>query len=122
MSIEKNLTIKYKIWLETDDSDGILGDGKWKLLKAISESGTLTEAMKKSGLSFRKTWNNLNKIEEMLGFPIIQKQRGGIKGGKTTLTPQGQAIVNAFDKFHQKYDVILSQALKEMLDEIEQKV
>ncbi|MCD4745609.1 MAG: LysR family transcriptional regulator [Bacteroidales bacterium] len=118
----KNFTIKYKIWIETNDNKGILGDGKWKLLKTISETSSLKAAMKKHGLTYRKTWDNLNKIEETLGFQIIKRQRGGKEGGKTILTPQGQAIVNAFNKFHEKYDIIITQALQETLTEIKQQI
>ncbi|HQQ12954.1 MAG TPA: LysR family transcriptional regulator [Bacteroidales bacterium] len=110
-----DFTIKFKIWLETKDDSGILGDGKWKLLKTINETGSLNAAMRKHGLTYRKTWDNLNKIEDKFGFPIIERQRGGKTGGKTVLTPQGQAIVTAFDKFHEKYDQIIAQALQETL-------
>lgn len=117
-----DFSIRFKIWLETNDNCGILGDGKWKLLKTISETGSLKAAMKKHGLTYRKTWDNLNKIESFLGFQIIERQRGGKEGGKTVLTPQGQAIVNAFDNFHEKYDQIINQALQETLNEIKQKI
>jgi molybdate transport system regulatory protein len=113
-----NIILKYKIWLETNEKAGVLGDGKWRLLKAIDETGCLTDAMKKLGLSYRKTWDNLVKIEETLGFKIVEKQRGGASGGKTVLTKEGKAIVDAFDKFHDKYDAIISQGLEEMLEEI----
>ncbi len=112
------LILKYKIWLETEDKIGVLGDEKCNLLKTISETGSLKEAMKKNNITYRKTWDNLNKIEKILGFPVLQKQRGGIKGGQTILTPQGQAIVNAFDKFHKKYDVVINKALEEIQKEI----
>lgn len=117
-----NFNIKFKIWLETENHDGILGDGKWKLLQTINETGSLKAAMKKHGLSYRKTWNNLNKIEKFLGFPVIEKQRGGKNGGKTILTPQGQAIVESFNKFHEKYDTLINKALQETLNEIKQKL
>ncbi len=114
--------IKFKIWLETNDNVGILGDGKWKLLKDISETSSLNAAMKKNRLTYRKTWDNLNKIEKIFGFSIIERQRGGKNGGKTILTKEGQAIVDAFDKFHEKYDQIIKQALQETLNEIKQKI
>ncbi len=114
----KKFSFKYKIWLETDDNKGILGEGKFELLKTISETGSLKAAMKKHKLSYRKTWDNLNRIEETLGFKIIERQRGGKTGGKTVLTPEGQAIVTAFEKFYQKYDSFIQQALDDTLSEI----
>jgi molybdate transport system regulatory protein len=122
MPEKKKLKIKYKIWIETEDSKGVFGDGKWRLLKSIHETGSLKEAMNKHNLSYRKTWDNLNKIEETLGFEIINKQRGGKTGGTTTLTPAGEAIVKAFDKFHSKYDTIISDALEDTLMEIHKSI
>jgi molybdate transport repressor ModE-like protein len=116
------IKIKYKIWLETDDKDGVLGDGKWCLLKAIDETGCLNDALKKLGLSYRKTWDNLVKIEEMLGFKILEKQRGGASGGQTVLTENGKAIVKAFDEFHEKYDKIISEGLDEMMLKIQNNI
>jgi molybdate transport system regulatory protein len=113
-----NLTLKYKIWLETDESESVLGDGKCRLLKTISETGSLKEAMKIHHLTYRKTWDKLNKIEETLGFPIIERHRGGKEGGKTMLTKQGQAIVEAFEKFHTDYDSLIKKGLNETLNEI----
>ena len=118
----KNMAIKYKIWLESEDNEGILGDGKLQLLKTISETNSLKAAIKTHGLTYRKTWNNLNKIEQTLGFPIIDRQQGGKDGGKTNLTQKGKAIVDALEKFHEKYDAIITQALQETLNEIKQKI
>lgn len=112
------IKLKYKIWLETDEKAGVLGDGKCRLLKAIDETGCLNNALKKLGLSYRKTWDNLVKIEETLGFKIVEKQRGGATGGNTVLTKEGKTIVDAFDKFHSKYDNLITKGLDEMLDEI----
>lgn len=117
-----NLTIKYKIWIENNNNNGILGDGKWQLLKSIQELGSLEAAMNKHNLSYRKTWNNLKKIERALGFPIIQRYRGGKDGGHSSLSPQGYAIVKAFDEFHNKYDKLINEGLEETLNEIKKNI
>jgi molybdate transport system regulatory protein len=116
------IKLKYKIWLESDEKEGVLGDGKWLLLKAIDETGCLNDALKKLGLSYRKTWDNLVRIEETLGFKIVEKQRGGASGGKTVLTKEGKAIVDAFDRFHEKYDAMIIQGLDEMLNDIKKNI
>jgi molybdate transport system regulatory protein len=117
-----DLTINFKIWLETETQREALGDDAWKLLKTIDETGSMTAAIIPLGLNYRATWNRLNKIEEILGFPVIDRQRGGITGGKTVLTPYGKAIVIAFDRFHAKYDAMIAQALAETVSEIKQQL
>ncbi len=116
----EHLKLKFKIWLENEEHKGILGDGKCNLLKTIHETGSLKEAMQIHGLTYRKTWDNLNKIEQMLGFQIIERQRGGSSGGKTVLTEKGQAIVKVFDDFHTQYDQFIAQVLEQSLQHIKQ--
>lgn len=114
-----NIQLNYKIWLETQDKLGILGDGKWQLMKAISETGSLKLAMEKLNLSYRKTWNNLQQIEERLGFPILETKRGGTDGGgKTCLTADGERIVKAFDTFHNQFDAFIQIAFKDFKENL----
>lgn len=113
-----NLRLNYKIWLETSDRNGILGDKKCELLRAIDETGSLNDAMKKLNLTYRKTWDNLRKIERELGFPVIKPTRGGADGGNTVLTTEGKILIQAFEKFHSEYDQIILQGFEKILNEL----
>jgi len=113
-----NLRLNYKIWLETSDQNGILGDKKCELLRAIDETGSLNDAMKKLNLTYRKTWDNLRKIERELGFPLIKPTRGGADGGNTILTTEGKILIQAFDKFHSEYDLVIQQGFERILNEL----
>ena len=117
-----NLQLSYKIWLETSDQVGILGDRKCKLLKAIHETGSLNFAADKMGLSYRKTWGDLRKIENELGFPLIISTRGGVTGGNTMLTLEGKIIMAAFEKFHAEYDSIIHRGFRTILSEMKRKI
>lgn len=113
-----NLKFNFKFWLETSQNEGILGDKKCVLLKTIDELGCLKESLKVHRLTYRKTWSNLNRIEKKLGFQLIDRQRGGISGGKTSLTEEGKIIINSFDRIHLKLDKIINDALEQELREI----
>jgi len=114
----ENLRLNYKIWLESADHIGILGDKKCELLKAIDETGSLNEAMKKLNLTYRKTWDNLHKIEKELGFPLIKPMRGGVDGGKTVLTAEAKIIIQAFEQFHLEYDHIIHNGFTKILNDL----
>jgi len=118
----ENLQLNYKIWLETSGHVGVLGDKKCELLRAIDETGSLNDAMKKLGLTYRKTWDNLRRIENELGFPLIKPTRGGADGGGTVLTLEGKIIIAAFAKFHQEYDSIIQNGFEAILAEMKQKI
>jgi molybdate transport system regulatory protein len=117
-----NLRLNYKIWLETTGQVGVLGDKKCELLRAIDETGSLNDAMKKLGLTYRKTWDNLKRIESELGFPLIKPTRGGAEGGSTVLTLEARIILAAFEKFHIQYDMIIQQGFETILNEMKQKI
>lgn len=110
----KELKLNYKIWFTDKEDNGILGDGKWKILKAIDETGSLTAACDKLGITYRRTWNDLKTIEQQLGFALLEKSRGGVEGGSTSLTPEGKKLIKAFDDFHEKMDLIMQQHFIEL--------
>lgn len=110
----KELKLNYKIWFTDNEDKGILGDGKWKILKAIDETGSLTAACDKLGITYRRTWNDLKTIEQQLGFALLEKSRGGVEGGSTSLTPEGKKLIKAFDDFHEKMDLIMQQHFIEL--------
>lgn len=112
INLFENIQLNYKFWFETTDNKGILGDGKWKLLKLIEQTGSLKLAIEQSGLTYRKTWNNLRKIEKLLGFPILETSRGGAEGGSTYLTEEGKRIIRIFDEFHAEVDTLMGDAFE----------
>jgi molybdate transport system regulatory protein len=115
-----HLRLNYKIWLETSENVGILGDKKCELLKAIDETGSMNDAMKKLGLTYRKTWDKLRKIENELGFTLIHPIRGGVDGGRTDLTLESRIIIAAFEKFHAEHDAIIRNGFDTILSEMKQ--
>jgi molybdate transport system regulatory protein len=117
-----NLRLNYKIWLETKDQIGVLGEKKCELLKAINETGSLNDAIKKMGMTYRKTWGNLREMENKLGFPLIKTARGGIAGGSTVLTLEAKIIIAAFEEFRAKYDSNIQSGFEIILSEMKQKI
>lgn len=110
-----NIVPSYKIWFSTPEGKGILGDGKWKILKKIEECGSLVKACEELGITYRHTWNDLRKIEKQLGFPLLDSSRGGAEGGSTQLTSEGKRLIKAFDQFHERMDRIMNEEFHKMV-------
>ncbi len=113
------IRLNYKIWLSDEHESGIMGDGKWKMLKLIDELGSMKAACDELGYTYRRTWGNLKKIEKFFGFPLLEKQRGGSEGGHTALTEEGRRLVRAFDAFHATADVHIRQGYEQFLRELQ---
>jgi len=110
--------LHYKIWMSDDNNQGILGDGKWQMLKLIEEKGSLKAACEEMGYTYRRTWGNLMKIEKFFGFPLLEKHRGGSDGGNTTLTEEGKRLVRAFDKFHASVDDLILHGFETFINDL----
>jgi len=119
---DKKLRFNFKIWLETEDSKGILGYGQMRLLEAIKKTGTMNEAMKIAGFNYRKSWEKLKKIESLLGFKIIHTHRGGIEKGNTVLTEKGILLTEAFEEFKNKYENLIKEACETSTSELVKKL
>lgn len=114
----ESISLHYKIWMEDEHATGILGDGKWKMLKLIEEKGSMKAACDELGYTYRRTWGNLKKIEKFFGFPLLEKHRGGADGGRTELSEEGKKLVKAFDHFHQTVDAQIQAGFEQFLREL----
>ncbi len=112
------LQLNYKIWFSNQDGKGIMGDGKWQILKAIDETGSLKAACDKLQLTYRRTWNDLKAIEKLTGVILLESTRGGADGGSMRLTSEGKKLIKAFDNFHARVDGLMQEHFQRMLEEI----
>ena len=95
----KKLRARFKLWLNTNNAEGVFGDGKWRLLMAIDNEGSLMAASESLGISYRKAWGDLKKMQDILNITLIEKHRGGSSGGASCLTAEGKKWLNAYMKF-----------------------
>jgi len=99
--------LKLRIWLERDGRF-IVSEGRAELLRKIKESGSLSEAAKKMGMSYRHAWGIVQRIAQNAGGEIVNSTRGGKAGGLTTLTPFGEEILREYEN--------KAESLKEQLE------
>ncbi len=114
----KQLKTKFKLWLSTEDAEGVFGDGKWRLLKNIDAKGSLRAASQSLHISYRKAWGDLKKTQQYLDIPLVQKQRGGIQGGETTLTEEGKKWVKAYTGFRTDIERAIEKAYEKHIKEL----
>lgn len=94
----RNVILKYKIWLE-QHNEPILGDGGARLLSEIDKRNSIAEAANRLKISYRFAWNYIKKIEKKTKNKIVKTKRGGAFGGKTTLTPFGKKLMRKYFQF-----------------------
>jgi molybdate transport system regulatory protein len=99
-----DIFLKYEIWLESVNNDKILTGEGFGLLLEIEKSGSLVIASNNLKISYRKAWGLLREIEQHLGFSLVERHRGGAKGGRSTLSPEGRELLSAYKALHYETD------------------
>lgn len=99
-----NIFLDYSIRLEHKKNGNLLDEYKFKLLKKVKETGSLKAAADDMGVSYRKAWGNVEDIEKGLGFKLLERQRGGSQGGKTTLTVDGEKLIEAHNELRSEFN------------------
>ena len=78
------------------------GPGPAELLELIQESGSISKAAKKMGMSYKKAWAMIEKINKRGKQPYVSIHHGGKKGGGTELTPSGKKVLASFNKLNSR--------------------
>jgi len=101
---------RFKLWISSEEAEGVFGDGKWRLLKAIAEHGAINAASRSLGISYRKAWGDLSKAEKCLGQSFVERHRGGVGGGQAILTDVGRMWLEAYSRFRSEVEQTVSKA------------
>ena len=73
-----------------------IGPGKIRLLEAIHRTGSIAQAGRSLGMSYRRAWLLVDDMNNCFRDPVITAQPGGAHGGGATLTTFGQRLVDRY--------------------------
>jgi molybdate transport system regulatory protein len=98
MQIAHNdLSIRSKLWVEAD-GEPVFGRGRRFLLEAVETHGSINQAAKEVGISFRKAWSHIKVMEERLGVKLVERRTGGRHGGGAQLTDDARLLLKKFEE------------------------
>jgi molybdate transport system regulatory protein len=89
------VTVGAELWLSLDGSN-FAGARRLELLAEVARAGSITQAAKAVGLSYRGAWNAVDEMSNQTGEPLLERSAGGKGGGSTRLTPRGEQLVRNF--------------------------
>jgi molybdate transport system regulatory protein len=78
------------------DEDRAIGPGKIRLLELIDKHGSISEAGRQMGMSYRRAWVLVDNLNHCFRVPPVASQTGGQHGGDASLTPFGHAVVQHY--------------------------
>jgi len=103
--------LRVHLWLETDGRM-LFGLGRIQLLEQVERLGSLNQAAKALGMSYRAAWGRIKSTEQALGEPLLAKASGR-KGYE--LTPLAVTLLRDFALWHQEVEAYALKRAKERL-------
>jgi len=103
-----DIFLNHHVWLETRGEDVVISSEGLDLLREVDDVKSIVTAARNLKFSYRKAWGLLREVEDLLGFRLVEKHRGGAAGGKTVLTAEGSALVSAYKELNSEIEVAMN--------------
>ncbi|GAB6034848.1 winged helix-turn-helix domain-containing protein [Galenea microaerophila] len=108
--------INARFWLlgKPGEAQTYVGIGRIELLEKIGQYGSMNRAAKEMGMSYKKAWKLIEELNTFSDQPLVIKTHGGVSGGGTQLTQQGQKVIAQFRAFEKRFQTFLQQESQQM--------
>jgi molybdate transport system regulatory protein len=73
-----------------------IGPGKIRLLEEVERTGSISEAGRKLGMSYRRAWLLIDDMNRCFNHAVVSAKPGGSQGGGTTVTKFGAALIRQY--------------------------
>ena len=81
--------------------DFYIGPGRADLMELIAETGSISAAGKRMGMSYKRAWSLVQALNEGFGAPLVEASRGGAAQGGASLTPAGTEVLRRYRHMQQ---------------------
>lgn len=92
-------------------------DKRFDILRRIGETGSISEAARTAGVSYKAAWQAIETLSNLAGSPLVEKVVGGSKGG-TRLTPVGEQVLKLASRLAEARAAVLAQFESEFVPEL----
>jgi molybdate transport system regulatory protein len=83
------------------DADVAVGPGKIDLLRQVASGRSISAAARAMGMSYTRAWQLVDAMNAHFGT-VVATSTGGRGGGGAALTPQGAALIAAYEALEAK--------------------
>jgi molybdate transport system regulatory protein len=85
-----------------------VGPGRADLLEGIAATGSIAEAAKTMGMSYKRAWDLVRTLNEGFGAPLVETSRGGAGQGGAHLTALGAEVLARYRDMQRKADAAIA--------------
>lgn len=86
-----------------------LADRRVDILRRIGEGGSISQAARAVGVSYKAAWQAVDTLTNLAGVALVEKLVGGAGGGGARLTDAGRQLLGAADAVEKARSLALAQ-------------
>jgi molybdate transport system regulatory protein len=91
-----------------------LGDTRIRLLEAIAQRGSISQAAKAVPLSYKAAWDAIDAMNNLAPKPLVIRTTGGKHGGGTELTTYGRRLIAFYRALEEEHRAALARLTERM--------
>jgi molybdate transport system regulatory protein len=92
-----------------------IGPGKADVLQAVAETGSISEAGRRLGMSYQRVWSLVRAMNGDFIEPLVLTQRGGAAGGGAVLTKTGTQALAIYRAIERDAERAVTRRLPQLL-------
>ncbi len=96
------------------NEDANVGPGKIQLLETIKRSGSISQAARDIGMSYRRAWLLINSLNTSFQDLVVVSSTGGAGGGGARLTEFGERLLGSYRALERDITELSQERLKEI--------
>ncbi len=108
-----NLNLRATLRIVGEDVP-FFGPGRLQLLEQIESTGSISQAAKNMGMSYKKAWKMISSMNEQAIKPLVLMQTGGSSGGGAVVTDEGHEIMQYYQALHKRFEAFLENESKNL--------
>lgn len=92
-----------------------IGPGKADVLQAVADTGSLSEAGRRLGMSYQRVWSLVRAMNGDFIEPLVLTQRGGAAGGGAVLSETGARVLAIYRAIERDAERAVAHRLPQLL-------
>jgi molybdate transport system regulatory protein len=110
------------IRIRIDFADNVhVGPGKVALLEAIKSTGSISDAARSLGMSYRRAWMLINSLKQGFSEAVTISAAGGAGGGGARVTSFGSSLIKQYRTLEREVGRLGAQRLTDIVPHVSAK-
>ncbi len=103
---DPTLELQGNLWLSIAGQN-LGGRGRFALLGLIDACGSISQAAKRMGMTYKNAWDAVDAMNTAAGEPLVARSVGGRGGGGARLTERGRQLIARFEQVERAHRAFL---------------